>query len=106
MSEAPRVLMDEAGFLGWLGQARADDALVYHRGFLAIDASSFSRRLSSAERLALGRVARRAWWAGEQGLVHLMQRRHGPEDFSYLAIARALPQGAGAIVSTLLKEAA
>jgi hypothetical protein len=27
-------------------------------------------------------------WAAERGFVDLVQRRHGPEDASYLAIAR------------------
>jgi hypothetical protein len=34
-------------------------------------------------------VARRAWLAFEQGLVHLVQRRWSKDDYSYIAIARA-----------------
>jgi hypothetical protein len=30
-------------------------------------------------------------WAAEQGLVHLVQHRHGPVDYSYLTIARPWP---------------
>lgn len=55
----------------------------------------------------LNRVARRAWWAAEQGLVHLVQRRNGPDDFSYLAIARPRPKELPATLSSvLLKEVA
>ena len=48
------------------------------------------------------RVARRAWWASEQKLIHLVQRRHGADDYSYLAIARSKPKQASASLSSLL----
>ena len=73
--------MGEMEFLGWLGQAEAGEVLVYHRGFLAVDRHW-------AEGGALDRLADRAAWAAEHGLADLLQRRHGPEDLSYLAIAR------------------
>jgi hypothetical protein len=53
------------------------------------------------------RLARRAWWAAEQGLVHLVQRRNGPDDFSYLAVARLHgPEIPQPVSSLLLKEVA
>jgi hypothetical protein len=82
----------EVNFCVWLGQARAKDTFIYHRGFLALDTSDLSRRLPSADRLELCRLAKRARWAEEQGLVHLVQRRHGAGDFAYLAVARPKPK--------------
>ena len=73
--------MGEMEFLGWLGQAEPGEVLVYHRGFLAVDRHW-------AEGGALDRLADRAAWAAEHGLADLLQRRHGHEDLSYLAIAR------------------
>lgn len=91
MREPARILMGEMEFLGWLGQAQPGQAIVYHRGFLAVD-----RRWSA--RGDLQRLADRAIWAAEHGLVDLVQRRHGPEDASYLAVARRH----GASISNLL----
>lgn len=62
--------------------------LQYHRGHLALDVIAQVSRLPAAERLELTRVAQRAWWAAEQGLVHLLQHRFGPDDYAYLVIAR------------------
>ena len=81
MRPVTRAARGENEFLGWLGQATAGEVLPYHRGFLAID------RNWSVER-ELDRLASLALWAADHGLVHLVQRRHGPEDASYIAIAR------------------
>ena len=72
----------------WLGQAAPGDILEYHRGFLALDGTPQASRLDDQARRELVRVGRRAFWAAEQGIVHLAQRRFGPDDYSYLAIAR------------------
>jgi hypothetical protein len=84
MRPITRAALGEHEFLGWLGQAPAGEVLPYHRGFLAID------RNWSVER-QLDRLAALALWAAENGFVHLVQRRHGPEDASYIAIARKHP---------------
>jgi len=68
--------------MAWLGQARPGSVLAYHRGFLATD-----RAWSASP--ALDRLAARIAWAAGQGWVELVQRRHGPEDSTYLAIARS-----------------
>jgi hypothetical protein len=91
----------------WIAQARPGESLEYHRGLLALDASDETGQFKAAARRELNRVARRAWWAAEHGLVHLVQRRNGPADFSYLAVARLhadqIPQP---LSSVLLKEVA
>ena len=100
-------VLAEAAFCAWLGQARSGDALAYHRGLLALDASPHGQTFQGQNRKELVRVARRAWWAAEQGLIHLLQRHNGPDDFTYLAIARPWPKELSATLSSvLLKEVA
>ena len=99
--------LKETAFCAWIAQAGPGDALVYHRGLLALDASLYGQAFQGQDRKELGRVARRAWWAAEQGLIHLLQRRNGPDDFTYLAIARPRPKKLSASLSSfLLKEVA
>ena len=49
-------------------------------------------------RYAISRLADRAHWAAALGFVHLVQRRHGTDDFSYLANAR---ERAGGVSNSL-----
>jgi hypothetical protein len=97
-----RLRINETDLCGWIGQAAPGDVLEYYRGFLALDTFSHGTRLPERERAELVRLARRAWWAGEQKLIHLVQRRHGPDDYSYLAIARSKPKTVPASLSSLL----
>lgn len=97
----------EINLCGWIGQASPGAILEYHRGYLALDVSPQGKRLSDEARAELVRVAQRAWWASEKGLVHLVQRRHGADDYSYFAIARPKPrQPSVPLSSVLLAEAA
>ena len=102
-----RLLINVPRFCSWIATAQPGAAIEYHRGLLALDASIDSDEFKGAPQRELNRVARRAWWAAEQGLVHLVQRRNGPDDFSYLAVARLhaedIPQPVSAL---LLKEIA
>ena len=45
---------------------------------------------------ALRHVARRALWAFDEGLVHLVQRRIGHGEFAYIASRRPRPRTARA----------
>ena len=78
----------------------------YHRGFLALDVAAHGSGLSERERAELSRVARRAWWAAERGLVHLVQRRHRSHDYSDLAVARARRVEAVSACMLVAEEAA
>jgi DNA-directed RNA polymerase specialized sigma24 family protein len=80
--------LSEIDLCGWLGQAEPGDMLDYYRGFLVVDAIPHGSRLPERDRAELGRIARRALWASERGLAHLIQRRHGPDDYSYIIVAR------------------
>lgn len=93
--------------VAWLGQAEPGDRFEYHDGFLAIDTIPRSDRLAERNRLELLDVARVAYRAAERGLAHLVQRRHGPDQFGYLIIARPRPRrGAGSLADLVTTEAA
>ena len=94
---------DEAAFCDWIAHAAPGTRTVYFRGHLAYDRMPSSNTFREPERKRLVAVARRAIQAAEDGLVHLVQRRHGPGDYSYLAIkalvgrpGRFIPGGATA----------
>ena len=103
---APRI--DEIGFCAWVAQAAPGEVLVYHRGFLALDRTAFGRVSDPRARSALSQLGSRAHDLAERGLVHLVQHRHGPDDYSYVAIAR--PRRRGALPDfaslTIIEEAA
>jgi hypothetical protein len=101
-----RLLLDEAALCGWLGQAEPGDVLEYHRGFLAVDADPTAERMPADRRCALQAVARRALWAAERELAHLVQVRLGPEAFSYRMVVRPHPHKATSLSALLTKEAA
>ena len=83
-----RLLISESELCNWLGCSEPGQVLEYHRGTLAIDCSSESHRLPNEDRAGLRLVARRAQWAAERNLVHLLQRRYGSDDYGYLAVKR------------------
>jgi hypothetical protein len=80
--------LDEAQLCKWLGATTPGDKLCYHRGVLAVDCDPVASRLDAPDRRELCRLAKRALMAVETGFAHLVQRRNGPDDFSYLLVAR------------------
>lgn len=99
-----QLLLTEAQFCAWIGQSAPGITIQYHCGFLAIDTVRASSDLLEPERKELVRVGRRAWWAFEHGLVHLVQRRLAPDRFAYLAIARARPKAMQASLLRVLAQ--
>jgi len=81
-SDAPIAL---ASFNRWLLRALPGQQLEYHRGMLNRDRSPASG-MSDEQRRGVARIADAALRAAEDGLVHLVQRRNGPFDFSYVAV--------------------
>jgi hypothetical protein len=75
----------------WLATAPPGDAFVYHAGFLCMDRVAGSR-LVEHHRRELGRVADAAMRLAETGQVHLVQRRHGAGDYTYIAIVSSSPR--------------
>ena len=72
----------------WVAQAAPGDVLEYHRGFLGVDRAAYCQPSSAADRAELSRMSNRALQLAARGLVHLVQRRLGPDSFSYLAVMR------------------
>ena len=99
--------LTELALCTWLGAAAPGDSISYHRGFLAREVSPLTLMLPEPERLALVRLANRAWLLADAGLAHLLQRRHGEEDYEYLIVARRRPRRPKPhVLAVLLKEAA
>ena len=84
----PAQVAAEADFCAWLDQAAPGDILEYHRGFLALDCAASVSPLRTEQRHRLVALAEHAARAADQGFAHLVQRRLGPDTYSYLAIAR------------------
>jgi len=84
--------LDEIGLSAWIAQAEPGETLVYHCGFLAVDTFGSASPLSPERRSTLRRTADAALRAAEQGLVHLVQARIGPDQFAYIAVARGVCQ--------------
>lgn len=101
-----RLRTTEKALSAWLGRATPGDRFEYHRGFLVVDISATTERLGERDRLELIRMAGLAYRAADRGLVHLVQRRHGDNDFSYFAIARPRRRRAAASLADLLAQAA
>jgi hypothetical protein len=101
-----RASINEIELCAWLRQAEPGDALEYHQGFLVVDLTPFGGHMTSEARSELTRTSARAYDLAERGFVHLVQRRLAPDSFSYLAIARPLPQGKAMDFSTLMTEEA
>jgi hypothetical protein len=91
-------------FSGWLERARAGEQLEYHRGLLTRDRSPASEP-AEGDRRAVAEIADAVFRAAEGGQVHLVQRRHGPFDFSYLAIKAGRAATAGAAALPPVKQA-
>ena len=88
------LLVKQIELLAWVSQANPGEELAYHRGFLAMDRVPIGNRLSESDAHELSRVATLAWQAAEIGIAHLVQRRLGPDDFSYVIVARERKPGA------------
>jgi hypothetical protein len=89
----PQVLVNAVQFCAWVSQASPGEHLEYHRGLLALDASEWSRDFAGHRRRELNRLAHRAMWAANQGLVHLVQRRNRPRRFFLLRDRAAACRG-------------
>lgn len=87
-----RQVLSEEDFCDWLGTALPGDAIEYHRGFLAVDQDPSLSKMTDAQRRRLAAVARRALILADENRVHLVQRRHGDGDYSYLAIKATPPR--------------
>jgi hypothetical protein len=93
----PMLVLREHTFVRWLGEARPGDRIRYHAGHLATDRVDRLSQLSEARCRELAAIADRAFTLAEQGLLLLIQRRHGPGQYSYFAVkAKRSPASAPA----------
>ncbi len=69
-------VVDKARFEAWLQTARPDSLIEYHRGHLCVDRLQKPHTSNNEARAVLHDLATRALRASDQGLVHLVQRRH------------------------------
>lgn len=105
----PSLVDQSEGLLcDWMREAEPGERLEYHRGFLARDVDTAKpQRLPEPMRLSLMRLAARARWGAENGVLHLVQHRHAANDYSYVAIARPRERRArDALVALTLPKAA
>jgi hypothetical protein len=84
--------LTDIAFCAWVSEAAEGDALIYYRGFLAVDTETALGGLSDKERCALRALADAAFRAAQQSLVHLVQIRLATDRFAYLAVARPKPR--------------
>ncbi len=85
------LIIDVAGFEGWLRAAHPGSRITLHRGHLSVDRQQRPHAPHDPARDELNRLADRAMRASERGLVHLVQKRHGDADYSYIAIRARTP---------------
>jgi len=101
------VPLTEAALCKWLGAAAPGDTIIYFRGALARSVCPLHSPVTAEERARVANLAGRAWKLAELGLAHLVQRRHGFEDCSYILIAARRPRQAGSsLLPRILAEAA
>jgi hypothetical protein len=91
----------------WLRQAKPGDRIEYHQGFLTVDRSPTSR-FADHERRILTKLASTVLKAADASQVHLLQRRHGAGDYSYIAVRarRRAKARAPTMALSLLKKTA
>jgi hypothetical protein len=85
------LLINEKQLSSWLSNAKLRRWLEYHRGFLVIDRDAHLTRLGEPERRQLDRVAEHLFLLAASGCGHLLQRRIGRNDYSYLFVLRPGP---------------
>jgi hypothetical protein len=77
--------MTATKFAEWLASSQHGDRCEYHRGHVAHDRDKV-RNPDGWE--AVDAVAKAALQAAEAGDVDIVQRRHGPNDYGYIAQRR------------------
>lgn len=99
--------LDETALCRWVGTAAPGQTLTYFRGALARSLCPQLALLDAQQRSVLGKLARRAWKLADEGAAHLLQRRHGFEDYEYVLVARRRPRrSVQSLLPRLVAEAA
>ena len=101
-TQSHRLPITEIELCAWLGEAGTGDSLIYHRGSLANDRSPTASGLPPHKQMELARVARRVLAMAEAGLVEVVQRRHGPDDYEYWIRVRPRRLHVGSVLQRVL----
>lgn len=102
-----QLLLDEIAFVAWIAQAGPGESLEYFRGFLPLDSREKETLLCNPDdRPRLIALANRAMQAADLGLCHLVQKRFGPFDYAYRAVARSRSSAFPRRLSQLLHQEA
>jgi len=86
------VKVNDAEVRRWLREAEPGQSIRYFEGCLGLGTDPMGLPLPASGRQAMARVADRLWRAAQHDLVHLVQRRQGPTNWAYIAIARPPPR--------------
>jgi hypothetical protein len=80
------LILREKAFIQWLGKARTGSRITYHVGHLATDRVQGLGPLSESACRELAAIADRALALAQVDRLLLVQKRHGPGDYSYFAV--------------------
>lgn len=83
---ASQLVVDENGFCDWLVDAMPGATLAYYRGHLGRDRMPSAKVLAEPLRRQVVEMAGRVHQAAVEKRIYLLQRRHGENDYSYVAI--------------------
>ena len=80
-------------FCAWLGDAAPGDVFEYHQGFLTCNREPEEGKSMTGEHVRIDLLGACVFSFAGHGMVHLVQRRLGCRQYSYLAI-KATPRRA------------
>lgn len=83
ISMSETVLHERLQMLAGVSDLPRGHQVTYYRGDIARDRSKGGRELSRQEVVSLSKFALKLW---EEGHCTLIQRRHGPHDYEYIAV--------------------
>lgn len=85
-----RLCISEQDMSVWFSKAKPGDAIEYYRGHLWVDIDKDATTLKPKAVKAAKAIGKYAMELSRDGWAHLVQRKHGAHDYSYLAVF-ALP---------------
>jgi hypothetical protein len=109
MKTHPSVLMAPDAFTNFLAEAHAGCKCLYHTGHLSNDRGDpqdINTGARDTERYTVNQVATLALQAADAGLVALTQRRHGEDDYDYMATRTYKPYTALPAIEETVQMAA
>jgi hypothetical protein len=82
-----KIIVNQEAMNNWLQKAKPGEKAIYYDGMLLAEREKFFASGGTPERLPEPmRVARIAWKAYLDGIVHLVQKRKGMMSYAYIAV--------------------